>query len=115
MIIDLLEDAEASEVLHMQTLMNFSILMSLPAVTYHKVFMSEFGTRITQAIKARLMGASDKNVRDIKKDKVEILYKVIGTMQLRTMERNESSKNLEIFKLDMCKKYLASENLEPRI
>ena len=95
--------------------MNLSIILSLPSVTYHKAFMDEFGQRINQAIKARLIGIQEKNVRDIKKNHVDKLYRSLGALHLRTSGKDGSPQELEIFKLEMCKKYLGSENLEPKI
>jgi hypothetical protein len=115
LLVQLLESEEFCKDINVKALMCISILISLPAVTYHKTFMEEFGGRINQAIKARLIGIQDKHVRDIKKTHVETLYKSLAALQLRTMEKAMSLKDLEIFKLNMCKKYLRSENLEPRI
>ena len=115
LLVQLLESEEFCKDINVKALMCISILISLPAVTYHKTFMEEYGGRINQAIKARLIGIQDKHVRDIKKAHVETLYKSLAALQLRTMEKAVSLKDLEIFKLNMCKKYLRSENLEPRI
>ena len=50
--------------------------------------------------------AKDKNVRNIRKDTVEQFYKAIAGIQLRIMDKDASMKQLDIFKLEMCKKNL---------
>jgi len=114
-ILELLENAESSENVDIMVLINLSILISLPAIVYHKTFVQEYGDRIIKAIKARLLGSQDKSIRDIDKEKVGVLYGTISGMQRRFMEREDSQRELEIFKLEMCKKYLKSDLLEPRI
>ena len=42
--------------------------IALPANLYHKSFMDEFAARICDSIKARLIGASDKSIRDVRKE-----------------------------------------------
>ena len=51
-----------------------------------------------------MLSAQDKNIRDMGREQVELLYKVIGGMQHRTLGKESSMKDLEIFKLEMCKK-----------
>ena len=94
---------------------NLATLISLPANIYHKKFMDEFGARICNAIKARLLGASDKSIRDVRKEHIDTILKAVGSVQARIMEKEASAKELEIFKLEMSKKCLESEFLERRI
>ena len=67
-IIDILENGEMDETLNIQVMGNLATLISLPANIYHRTFMDEFGARISNAIKARLLGASDKSIRDVRKE-----------------------------------------------
>ena len=67
-ILDVLENGEMNENLNIQVMGNLATLISLPANIYHKTFMDEFGARICNAIKARLLGASDKSIRDVRKE-----------------------------------------------
>ena len=46
---------------------------------------------------------------------VETLFKVLSGMEMRIVEKEIALKELEVFKLEMCKKYMNSELLEPRI
>ena len=42
--------------------------VALPANLYHKAFMDEFAARICKSIKDRLIGSSDKSIRDVRKE-----------------------------------------------
>ena len=86
----MLEKAESSENVDIKVLINLSILISLPAIVYHKTFIQEYGERITKAIKASLLGSQDKSIRDIDKGKVSVLYDTISGMQRRVMNREDS-------------------------
>ena len=114
-ILDLLENAKLDDAINIAVLINLASLICFPAVVYHKGFVDDFGARIITATKARLLGSQDKSIRNIKKDQFEDLYKAISGMQLRIMEKGKALKELEIFKLEMCKQYLNSEFLDPRI
>ena len=72
LVLDLLE-YEKDDSLSLQTLVNLAILISLPAFVYHKNFISEYGARIINAIKLRLLGAPSKNIKEIRKDQYETL------------------------------------------
>ena len=114
-ILDVLENAEMDDSINMQVLVNMAILITLPAIVYHKSFMDEFGARIIKAIKDRLLGASDKYIRAIRREQVEVLFTTIRSMQQRIMDKTTSQREMDIFKLEMSLKYLNSELLEPRI
>ena len=115
LILDLLENAELNDEMTIQVLVNLAALICGPAVAYHKSYMEEFGARIIAATKQRLLGKQDKSIRNIKNEQFEELYKAISGMQLRISEKSIAMQELEIFKLEMCKQYLNSEFLDPRI
>jgi hypothetical protein len=50
---------------------NLATLISLPANIYHREVMNDFGARIVESIKARLLGASDKSIRDVRKEQID--------------------------------------------
>ena len=114
-IIEVLENGEMNDELNIQVMGNLATLIALPANIYHKAFMEEFGARIANSIKARLLGSSDKTLRDVRKEQIDTILKAIGGVQARIMDKEASTKELEIFKLEMCKKCLESEFLERRI
>ena len=67
-ILDVLENGKMDENLNIQVMGNLATLISLPANIYHKAFMDEFGLRIANSIKARLLGSPDKSLRDVRKE-----------------------------------------------
>jgi hypothetical protein len=68
MVLDVLEKAEMNETLNIQVMGGIATQISLPANLYHKTFMDEFAARICNSIKTRLIGASDKSIRDVRKE-----------------------------------------------
>ena len=68
LILDVLENGKMDETLNIQVMGNLATLISLPANIFHKSFMDDFGARICSSIKARLIGASDKSIRDVRKE-----------------------------------------------
>ena len=61
--------------------------ISLPANLYHKDFMDQYGTRICDSIKARLIGASDKSLRNVRKEQIDTILKAVGSLQQRILEK----------------------------
>ena len=68
MLMEVLEKAELDEHLTIQVMGCLATQISLPANLYHKEFMDQYGTRICDSIKARLIGASDKSLRNVRKE-----------------------------------------------
>ena len=73
--------------------------MTLPAVVLHKDFIAEFGERISAAIKNRILSASDKSLRDIRKDQLDTILKSIDNISRRFLSKEEREKQSEILKL----------------
>ena len=94
---------------------NLATLISLPANIYHREVMNDFGARIVESIKARLLGASDKSIRDVRKEQIDTILRAAGSIQARIVDKATAEQSLEVFKLQMCKKCLESEFLERRI
>ena len=115
MIIDVLENGKMDDKLTIQVLGNLATLISLPANIYHKTFMEEYGERIANAVKDRLLHAPDKSIRDVRKESIDTILKAVSSVQARVMDKEVAAKDLEVFKLKMCKKCLESEFLERRI
>ena len=57
----------------------------------------------------------DKDARNMSKATIQNLYKALEVVQIRLMDQDVALQDIEFFKLDMCKKYLNSEMLEPRL
>jgi hypothetical protein len=87
----------------------------LPAVVLHKDVVAEFGERVATAIRKRLLSASDKSLRDIRKEQVDAILKSVENISRRFLSKEEREKQSEVLKLEMCNKNLNSEFLERRI
>lgn len=116
-VIDLLENADVAE----NSSLNISVLgclaqiVTLPAVVLHKDVVAEFGERVATAIRKRLLSASDKSLRDIRKEQVDAILKSVENISRRFLSKEEREKQSEVLKLEMCNKNLNSEFLERRI
>ena len=115
MVLDVLENAKMDDTLNIQVMGNLATLIALPANIYHRTVMDDFGARIVNSIKARLLGASDKSIRDVRKEQIDTIMKAAGSIQARISDKTQAAKELEVFRLQMCKKCLESEFLERRI
>lgn len=89
--------------------------MTLPSVVLHKDVIQEFGQRIAQSIRNRLLSASDKSLRDIRKDQIDAILKSVENVSRRFLTKEDREKQSEVLKLEMCNKNLNSEFLERRI
>ena len=49
--------------------------------------MDQYGTRICDSIKARLIGASDKSLRNVRKEQIDTILKAVGSLQQRILEK----------------------------
>ena len=71
MIVDVLENGKMDESLPIQVMGSLATLISLPSNIYHKTFMEEYGARIADAIKNRLINSPDKSIRDVRKEQID--------------------------------------------
>ena len=80
MILDVLENAKMDDTLNIQVMGNLATLIALPANIYHRTFMDDYGARIVNSIKARLLGATDKSIRDVRKEQIDTILKAVGSI-----------------------------------
>lgn len=99
LILDVLENAKMDETLNIHVMGNLATLIALPANIYHRTFMDDYGARIVSSIKARLLASSDKGIRDVRREQIDIIMKAVGNLQARIMEKEEAVRELEVFKL----------------
>ena len=114
-LIEVLEKAEMNDTLTIQVMGALATQISLPANLYHKDFMTQYGARICDSIKARLIGASDKSLRDVRKEQIDIILKAVGNVQMRILDSEASKRDQQVFRIELCKKCIESEFLERRI
>lgn len=116
-LINLLEDPQLAEnpSLTISVLGCFAQIVTLPSVVMHKDFIAANGQRISQAIRNRLLSASDKSLRDIRKEQIDAILKSVENISRRFLSKEEREQQNEVLKLEMCNKSLNSEFLERRI
>ena len=52
-------------------------MVSAPYLVFHKDFIHEFGMKFVDLCKKRLKGAPEKNLRDVRREKIEGIIKSI--------------------------------------
>jgi len=89
--------------------------ITLPHAVFHRKFIKENGVKIAEAVKERLLKASDKSLRDIRKQQIDSILNSVDNICGRFMEKPARKKNHEQLKLQLALKSIASEYIEPRI
>ena len=89
--------------------------VSSPCIIYHKDFINEYGPKFVQLAKKRLREAPEKSLRDVRREKIELIIKSIDNLQRRLLPKEEREKETEILKLDVSLICLKSGFLERRI
>jgi hypothetical protein len=67
-IIDILENAKVEGSLSITVLGCLAQIITFPSVVMHKDFIAQYGQRISDAIRKRLLQATDKSLRDVRKE-----------------------------------------------
>jgi len=62
-----------------------------------------------------LFNTPDQSLRDVRKEKIELIFKAIDSISKRFMTKEERENQGEILKLDLSNKCLRSTYLERRI
>lgn len=65
--------------------------------------------------KKALRDAPEKQLRDVKREKIESMIKSVDLLQRRTLSKDEREKETETLKLDVCLMCLRANFLERRI
>jgi len=63
----------------------------------------------------KILSASDKSLRDIRKEEIDAILKGIDNLKKRYVEKSKREVENETLKLDVCIKFLDSSFLERRI
>lgn len=77
----------------------FASCVTLPHAVFHKKFISEHGKSIAEAVKQRLLKASDKSLRDIRKQQIDSILASVDNICGRFMEKKARKKDFEQLKL----------------
>lgn len=84
---------------------------SLPALTYHKAVIADFGGQLVTEAKKKLLGAPDKALRDMRREAIDAITKAVDLFNKRLMKREDRKPALEGLKLDVCLLCLSSSFL----
>jgi hypothetical protein len=57
--------------------------MTQPHLVYHKHFIRENGEKVAKGIEQRLLTATDKSLREVRKDSIDGIMKAIENIQKR--------------------------------
>jgi len=70
MILDVLENGELTDSgdLTISVMGCLASIITMPSQVFHKQFITENGRKIQESIRRRLLSASDKSLRDVRKD-----------------------------------------------
>ena len=74
-------------------------IAAMPFLVFHRKFIEEFGARIAQAVQKQLLSASDKSLRDVRKEQIDVILKAIADISKRFLESGEREKQAEVLKL----------------
>ena len=66
-------------------------------------------------MKAQLLGAPDKILKDVTANDVSQMQISVNAINSRVLDKDEAKREAERLKLEVCKKCLASDLLERRI
>lgn len=118
LILSVIADAEVTDKPYGYNLCVMAILLSLislPAQIYHKAVIAEYGPKLVEAAKRRLLSAPDKALRDVRREHIEAIVKAVELLSRRILERADREKDNEILKLEVARLCLNSSFMERRI
>ena len=81
--------------------------LTAPYCIYHKDFALDYGPQLIEISRKKLLRSPDKELRDVRREKIEGVIKGIDNMMRRLETREEREKQTEVLKLEvilMCLK-----------
>lgn len=90
-------------------------IASCPYLVFHKDFVHEYGMKFVDLCKKRLKEAPEKNLRDVRREKIEGIIKSIDLISRRCLSKDQREKSTEVLKLEVSMMCLRSSYLERRI
>ena len=109
------EDQQQNEGVSLNLIGSIIQCISYPYLIYHKEFIQEYGPRFVDICVKALRGAPEKSLRDVRREKIELIIKSIDNFQRRLISKEDREKLTEILKLEVCLMCLKSSYLERRI
>lgn len=89
--------------------------LSQPYQIYHREFIQEYAPKFVEVCLRRLREASDKSLRDVRRERIEGIIKSIDNFQRRLVSKDERERTTETLKLEVALMCLKSSFLERRI
>lgn len=89
--------------------------VSLPALVYHKGVIADFGADLSKVARAKLLGAPDKALRDMRREAIDAILRACEVFNKRLLTREERKPDLDELKLDVCLLCINSSFLQRRI
>jgi len=89
--------------------------ISAPAPIYHQEYANEIGPKVSETVFKKILSASDKSLRDIRKEDFDGIVKGIDGLKKRYVDKSKREPENETLKLQLCIKFLDSTYLERRI
>jgi hypothetical protein len=89
--------------------------LSLAAPIFHKDVIRDYGQRLIDVTKQRLLSAPDVALREVKSQHLEAIAKAIDVLNRRILPKSERLSQSELFKLEMSRLCLNSSYMGRRI
>ena len=89
--------------------------ITTPYNIYHKEFITEYGPKIIEISKRKLIESPEKDLRDVRRERIEGIIKGIDNILRRIETKEVREKQTEILKLEVIMMCLKSSYLERRI
>ena len=89
--------------------------ITTPYNIYHKDFITEYGPKIVEISKHKLRDTPERELRDVRRERIEGIIKGIDNVLRRLEKKEEREKQTEILKLEVILMCLKSFFLERRI
>ena len=114
-VLDTLEKGQVDENLTLTAMGYMITMISMPAKLFHKDWIGENAVKFTNAMKQQLLNAPDKILKNVTAGDVNQIQISMKSINTRVMDKAEANQERESLQLEICKKCLASEQLERRI
>lgn len=84
-------------------------------LVYHKDFIQEYGPKFVEVCIKALRGAPEKSLRNVRREKIDLIIKSVDNFQKRLISKDEREKQTEVLKLEVSLLCLRSSYMERRI
>lgn len=99
----------------MNILATLTQCMSYSYLVYHREFIQEYGPKFVDVCVKALRDAPEKSLRNVRREKIELIIKSIDNFQRRLITKDEREKQTEVLKLEVSLLCLRSSYMERRI